>query len=287
MKEFNDIIKSLKDLLNIENIVDIFRHPELHAKEIPLLLAILSIFTLTIIIYYYISTYKKTIPVSTAEENIRKNSIFLGVSIGLTLVFIYIPTIYLMSSKSCLQCHKKTGNHDPYLEQAHSDIECGYCHIKIGYAGKVESFFKLTSKIAKVNFSGMKNLNDIFCVSSANCLSCHSNILYETRISKYIKVSHREIFSMFLDCSECHSFKIEKLPSEQVRIMKKCGFCHNGVKAQNHCAYCHTPIGNPSKFKEDLSEFPKNTIKGTDPIIENKEPSPSVNVEDSNLDLWQ
>ncbi|MCX7831587.1 MAG: cytochrome c3 family protein [Actinobacteria bacterium] len=280
MIEFTDLIKSLKDLLNFKNLLDIFRHPELHAKEIPLLLSILSIFTLAIIIYYYISTYRKVGSTSTAEEQLRKNSILFGVSVGLMVVFLYIPTIYLMSSNSCLQCHKKTGNHDAYLEQVHLSVDCRDCHIKIGYSGRIESFFKLTSKIARINFSGTGNQNDTCCVSSANCLSCHSSILYETRISKYIKVSHREIFSMFLDCSECHSFKIEKLPSEPLRIMKKCGYCHDGVKAQNDCGYCHTPVGNPPKFKEDLSDFPKTTIKGPNPVIEDKEPSPSVNVKD-------
>lgn len=273
---FNNFIRTV----DFSNIVDIFKNPEFHAKEIPLLLSILSIFTLAVIIYYYITIYRKHKKETPKEEKLRKNAMLLGFSVGLAIVFLYVPTLYFMSARSCLQCHQKTGNHFPLLEQAHSNVDCRECHIKPGLTGSLDGMFKLTSKIMKINLGRNYDLSLSCCISSQSCLNCHRYVLHETATVRYTKVSHREIFSMFRDCTSCHCFKTERQTLKPLEIMEKCSKCHDGISAKNNCNVCHTLIGKPSKNLPDLSNFPKTTISGEVPIYEGQEPSPSVNVKD-------
>jgi|GEM_PF-6200086 len=278
MKKLAAFLKQIKELLDLQNLIDIFKHPEFHAREIPLLIALISILTLTIVVFYYISLLRKIKVFSEEEKSFRKSAYYFAFFLGITLAALYLPTLYLISARSCLQCHAAHGNHNSVLEEAHKTADCRDCHLKAGVAGRIESFFGLMGKIAGINFTGRSPSDFSCCVSSSNCLSCHKYVLYETVNSHYIRVSHRELFSMYRNCLTCHDFNQEKYPYFSLLRMQKCLQCHDGARARAECNNCHTPLGNPSKIKPDLSDYPKVTIKGDVPVNEDAEPTPTVNI---------
>lgn len=278
MKKLAALLEQVKKLFDLQNLIDIFKHPEFHAREIPLLMALISILTLAIVIFYYISLLRKIKVVPEEEKSFRQSAYYFALFLGITLAALYLPAFYLISARSCLQCHSAHGNHNSVLEEAHKSVDCRNCHLKMGFPGKIESFFGLMDKIASINFAGRPPSEFSCCVSSANCLSCHKYVLYETVNSRYIRVSHREIFSLYRNCLTCHDFSQESYPYFSLLRMQKCLHCHDGAKARANCNNCHTPVGSPSKIKPDLSDYPKVTIKGAIPVNENKEPTPSVNV---------
>lgn len=280
MNKINQLLKTFKEVLNFSNLVDIFKHPEFHAREIPVLLAIFSLFTLAIIIYYYLVVYKQEEKLAPTPASLRKYAYLFAASVGLTILFLYIPVQYFMSARSCLQCHKSLGNHNPYLESVHINVDCKDCHLNPVFLNRMENLLNLTKKIATLNFSRNPKLTETCCVSSLNCLQCHRYVLYETVTSKYIRVSHREIFSKFKNCLDCHNFRLEKLPSEELIVMGKCGSCHDGISVKNSCDFCHTILSSPSKFKPDLLDYPKVTEQGENPVKEGKEPTPAVNIKE-------
>jgi hypothetical protein len=278
IKKISMFLKQIPELFDFQKLVDIFRHPEFHAREIPLLLALVSICTLTLVVFYYLSLLRKLEHIPEEEKSFRKSAYYFALFIGLTLLALYIPTVYLSSARSCLQCHSKYDNHDYLLETAHQNVDCRDCHLKMGISGRLESFFALMGKVTLINFTNRPPARFSCCVSSNNCLACHRYVLYETVNSNYIKVSHRELFSMYKDCLTCHDFSQEKNPYFSLLIMKKCQQCHDGVRVSAKCETCHSLVGSPSKIKPNLSDYPKVTIKGENPVDENAEPSPTVNV---------
>lgn len=84
------------------------------------------------------------------------------------------------------------------------------CHLKPGITGRLEGLFQLTSKVLKLNISGVKSAPYRLDASPENCARCHRSVLYETVISDYIRISHREIYSETKDCLSCHHFQMEK-----------------------------------------------------------------------------
>lgn len=277
MKHMISLFQEFKVILNWNLLKDIFKHPEAHTKELPIILSILSLITLSVIIYYYLTVIRKYQVEEPYELSLRKNGIYFAVSFAMTIVFLYVPLLYISSSRSCLNCHQHEGIHDIALEQPHKDVPCENCHIKRGYIGRFDAFFKLTSKIISYDVLQQRNFSNTCCISSENCLSCHYNILQETINSHFTRVSHREIIEKFNDCKVCHSFK-KGMPKSPLYIMQACGECHNGIEVSSTCETCHVPFGKLEKSMPNLENYPKVTEKGPPPVIEGKEPTPSVNL---------
>jgi hypothetical protein len=277
MKQILNLLENFKIIFDWNLLKDIFKHPEAHTKELPIILSILSLITLSIIIYYYITVIRKYRVDEPYEVSLRKNGIYFAVSFAITIVFLYVPLLYISSSRSCLNCHKPEGLHTTLLEQAHRNVPCESCHLKRGYVGRLEAFFKLTSKIISYDVLQERDFSNTCCISPANCLGCHYNVLQETVNSHFIQVSHREILEKFTDCSICHVFNKGK-PKSSLTVMQICGECHNGIEVSSRCETCHIPFGKIEDIKRDLEDYPKVTEKGPPPVTEGIEPTPSVNL---------
>lgn len=278
--KFSEIFKQLKSILKLDTLIDVFKRPELHAREIPFVLGTVSIVMLIIIAYFYVFFYRR-VKIERKPDEVRKKSGFLAIAflIAATASF-YVPGAYFTSKRSCLQCHQQKGNHSFVMEQYHLSIDCRECHLKPGTTGRLEGLFQLTSKVLSLNVTGMESDSFRLNASPANCVRCHRNVLYETVISNYIRISHREIYTELKDCLVCHHFQIEKRRFVELEKMGRCRNCHDGKKAKSDCSFCHTIGGEPSKIRPDLSDYPKVTIKGEAPVKTGEEPSPAVNIKD-------
>lgn len=278
--KFSEFAKQIRSILELESLIEIFKRPELHAREIPFLLAAVSLVMLVIIAYFYAFFYRR-LKIERNPVEFRKKSALLAVVflVAATACF-YVPGVYFTSKRSCLQCHQKKGNHSFVMEQHHLSTDCRECHLKPGITGRLEGLFQLTSKVLKLNISGVKSAPYRLDASPENCARCHRSVLYETVISDYIRISHREIYSETKDCLSCHHFQMEKRKFLELETMGRCRNCHDGKKAQNECSFCHVIGGEPSRIKPDLSDYPKVTVKGENPVKAGEEPSPAVNIRD-------
>lgn len=57
--KFSEFAKQIRSILELESLIEIFKRPELHAREIPFLLAAVSLVMLVIIAYFYAFFYRR------------------------------------------------------------------------------------------------------------------------------------------------------------------------------------------------------------------------------------
>ncbi len=274
------IISEIVRVLNPDVIKDILRNPEAHARELPVLLALLSILTLSIIIYYYIRVLRKTLVATPTEENIKKLSLYAAAAFAASIVMLYVPAAYVASSSSCLKCHNKEGNHYYPLDEIHQKVDCGECHTEKGFYGRMTSTLRLSNKIFALNVSKNIRIENSAPVSERNCIICHSDILDETINNGYIRVSHREIIEKFNRCKDCHVF--DTLFAEfntPTSVMEKCSRCHDGLRTSSDCQLCHTPFGRGKKYPPDLNDYPKVFDSTVSPVLDSTEPVPAINIQ--------
>lgn len=249
--------------------MEIILHPELHSKELPILLSAVVILIL-ILVLTTIIIYQRQEPLKIShEEKLRVALVWFISSLVIFFISSSVPILYLTSKENCFRCHKKD-SHIKEFEIAHQNIPCISCHSKEGLIGRIDNFFKVAGKIYKIVSN--KPVEKTFCISYNNCLSCHSDIVSSTVVRNRIIVRHKEIINEGQPCTNCHPATVRgrRIATSQ-RIMANCGRCHNERSASAKCVLCHTPFGSPPRFPPDLSNFPKVSISGENPLIESTE----------------
>lgn len=256
-------------IFNPETILEIILHPELHKRELPVLLSA-TVMLILVLVLTIIIIYQRQRPVEIApEERLRLALIGLISSMIIFIITSSVPTLYLISKENCARCHQKE-KHLAEFEIVHRNIPCASCHTQGGLIGDIDNYFKVAGKI--YNVISNEPVKKYFYISNENCLKCHFKITSSLSIRNRIIVRHKEIIDTGQPCVSCHPATDEgkRLMTSQ-RIMAACGKCHNEKTASAKCNICHTPLGNPPLGQPDLSNFPRVTITGENPLIESTE----------------
>lgn len=267
--------------ISLERILEIISHPELHSRELPLIMALITFLVLAVIIFFYLTYLRRYSARMPVEIKLRQAVVYFGASVVVFLIFLIVPALYLTSNRSCLNCHTEKGIHREDMEYYHRIIDCEQCHALPGISGRLATYFRLTGKIFNLSITGGQLSTFSCCVPPEVCLKCHQKISVNSAVNNRIKISHKEFLDVIPDCTSCHVF--EKSAARLITplaVMARCGKCHNTVNAPAACGYCHTPYGKTPVFRPLLDDYPKVTVKEENPvIIEGKEPTPVINIE--------
>lgn len=266
----------------LERMLEIISHPELHARELPLIMALVTFVVLAIIIFFYLTYQRKYSASLPTDIKLRSAVVYLAASLIVFILFMIVPLLYLTSNRSCLNCHTEKGIHREDMEYYHRVIDCEQCHTLPGISGKLATYFKLTGKIFNLSITGSRLTPYSCCVPPEVCSNCHEKALNSTLVNQRIKISHKEFISVIPDCSTCHVFQKSAVRLvSPLSVMSRCGECHDNKTAPAACGYCHTPYGNTPAFRPLLDDYPKVTVKEEGvPVLEGKEPTPVINIED-------
>ncbi len=160
----------------------------------------------------------------------------VGIMVAVALLGTYAAT---STNVYCAEtCHGTTDASTSWRDAGHTT--CRACHEQ----GLVGGFFgnsasRLRMVVAQVSGTQPKPGAGA-PVASAACLRCHGAIrkgVAET--TRGVKVSHAEILSAGLPCTDCHS-EAGHSKRAYTASMSKCVTCHNDKTASAKCATCHT-----------------------------------------------
>jgi len=244
----------------IKHISNVIMQPELHMREIPILigLGILLIFIFLVLIAI-IFVHPSGSSTQQVEERQLKASIRRRYMAGTIVGFLAIASLgltmtYASKSEFCAGCHEMRAAHKSFEESVHKEVACLSCHQEPGISGVfVEKLQLVEMVIAKSGVVGSVSEGP---VSNAVCLRCHKSILSEIKTKRIVRMKHEEPIEAGFKCLDCH-FSGNLFHSDKRRVLDKFGMslcvgCHNQKKASAECGTCHLSSGEiPASIKRD------------------------------------
>jgi hypothetical protein len=260
---FRDIsLKKIEKVFYIKQLIEIFKEPSLHQREITLIIGI-GVLLLFILIIIFALLFVK--PVEPSEKEIIKREkkvskwgsyILLAFLVILLLVAGSISFIYSNKSSFCISCHSKQILIKAWQKSSHKKVNCRRCHQQPGLIGIFDFQVRLVEMMAKkyINFGQSLDLK----VTNQPCLGCHKKILTRMGISRGIKIRHKEPVREGYLCLDCHSNKAIVHGREQSLakgIKAICSSCHERNEIKADCSTCH--INSGGKKRVELAKYPK------------------------------
>jgi hypothetical protein len=138
------------------------------------------------------------------------------------------------------------GEWEAWRAGPHKEVGCESCHIGPGVLGYL--FFLTDASVGLYETITGDYPDPITSnVPRRECLACHEETNKKTLTVGGIKVSHKEMFSAGLRCTNCHAAtghpaKSNVFFQQATPQMESCAQrdCHNGKDAPNGCGTCHT-----------------------------------------------
>lgn len=250
----------------IKHILNVIKQPELHMREIPILvgLGILLVFiVLVVVAIIFVRPVEK--PANRLEEKqlrarLRRNYIAILLFGSLAILFFGLTISYTSRAGFCAGCHEMNKAYLEAQKSVHRKVSCLTCHQQPGISGVFIEKLRLGEMlIAKTElFGGLTSTQ----VSNEACLRCHKGILSWTEQGKSIKMKHKEPLEAGYDCIDCH-FTRPVLHVDKKKLdtfgMSRCVDCHNQKKASAECGVCHQPAAVPQK-RASRSEYPMANV---------------------------
>ncbi|MBE0448647.1 MAG: NapC/NirT family cytochrome c [Actinobacteria bacterium] len=235
----------------INRIIDAIRQPELHTREIPIIigLAILLVFIILVLIAL-IFVRPSDRPIRRVEEkqlkvNLKSRYIALAVVGLLFIASAGFAIAYTSKPEFCARCHEMHSAYKLSTKLVHKNIGCLSCHQEPGIFGVLTEKLRLIEMaVAKSKIIGNVTGGP---VSNSVCLKCHKGILSAIETKRVVKMKHREPVEAGFKCLDCHFsknlFHVEKRRLDRFG-MSRCVNCHNQENASAECSTCHTGAGD-------------------------------------------
>ncbi|MCL4499951.1 MAG: NapC/NirT family cytochrome c [Chloroflexi bacterium] len=155
--------------------------------------------------------------------------------------FLFLVMISWATSNPyfCGSCHAMKPAVATWAQGPHKNLSCLSCHREKGLGGitirKLEDVRMLGSAAFAQEPRGLnKPIRDVIC------LGCHGDIKTQARVTRKVKVSHREFVNRGITCIDCHPDASHgKQDRSRAFVMQKCSTCHNGKQASAGCSTCH------------------------------------------------
>jgi hypothetical protein len=132
---------------------------------------------------------------------------------------------------------------------SHSMAGCSDCHVDPGPSGMLDFAVKSVPAFYSQLMSGPTTQNLLAVPNSAACLRCHKSDRTISPNGDLLIPHPKHVVDLAIKCAVCHKNLVHS-PSAQgfnKPEMATCLMdgCHDGVKAKNDCASCHTKIQVP------------------------------------------
>lgn len=246
----------------IDRVINVIRQPELHMREIPILigLGILLVFIL-LVLAAIIFVRPAERPNNRVEEKILRRAlrrsyfaiIFFGV---FTIITIGLSMSYASKPTFCAGCHEMQAAYQASQASLHKRVACSACHQEPGMSGVfIEKLRLIEMLIAKTQIVGAVTSAK---VANESCLRCHKGVLRGVKESQALKIKHKEPLEAGYSCTDCHYSKpVLHVSKRKLDMfgMSRCVECHNQKRASADCSVCHT-LGNSTVSKERRSSYP-------------------------------
>ncbi len=252
---------SFKNFIN--HMQAIIRQPELHMKEIPILIGLIILLVFIILtfiaIFFMKPSTKKAEPIEREKlvPKLKKLYIAIGVFSILTIVSIGFVLSYTARPGFCLSCHEMKEAYNKSPDVVHKGVGCLSCHQGPGIANMFIERLELAEMV--ITKSGVAGNVISPQVSNEACLTCHADIVKAVVVHGTIKVKHKEPLEAGYRCTECHFskglFHVEKRQLDNFG-MSRCVDCHNQTKAKADCKVCHTNQGGYVQIL-NRNDYPK------------------------------
>lgn len=135
-------------------------------------------------------------------------------------------------------CHSGTAVVEQRAKDPHKTVGCVACHedpLPLGVVDvPVSRIGHLVESVRRVQRSG------VTIVPVRRCLACHRDILGRTITVGPVRMSHAEPQRAGMTCDDCHTDTGHGGNVDPGAAMSECVVCHDGRKARNTCATCHT-----------------------------------------------
>ncbi len=248
------------DLFSREKLTDILRHPELHPREVPLLLGISVLILLVLVVVvalFFITTTDRPKPLRSVR--LRRSLAWFFALLLITLASGGVALAYFSSDHACASCHAFAVSHESWLARTHDDISCRRCHQDPGISGVVSQRLQMAVKVGAIY--AQSPIGTFPCVRSSRCLECHDDIVEQTIARNRLHIRHAEPVAAGYACTDCHPGRRigNRRLEREYRPMALCADCHDGAEADAACDTCHSAT-SPSGPPPDLSEYGKITV---------------------------
>ena len=236
--DFNELIK---------HITAVIKQPELHMREIPILigLGILAVFIFLILIaIIFVRPSKNKLKPLEAKELRRRvrKSYIVGLVLGVVAIgSLGVVMEFASRPEFCAGCHEMKQAYKASHASMHKNADCLSCHQEPGISGVFIEKFQLIEMV----FAKSKVVGDVTSAQVTNeaCLRCHKRILGSVEQVSTIRIKHKEPLEAGYSCTDCHfakrMFHIDKRKLDKLG-MSRCVDCHNQKKASAECPVCHT-----------------------------------------------
>lgn len=132
---------------------------------------------------------------------------------------------------------------DNWKDSTHSKVSCGQCHIHPGIGGFVSFAAQAVPAFYSQLLSGPDTTNLLQAPARVACEKCHTTTR-SVAPSGDLLIPHRaHVEVLGMECVTCHKDLVHSLnrrgfnrPEMELCLEQ----CHNGDKASNECADCHT-----------------------------------------------
>lgn len=247
----------------IKHITSVIKQPELHMREIPIVIGlailIIFIFIILIAIIFVRPSKKKLKPIEEKKlrRSVRKSyamAMLLGVAIIGSLGLV---TEFASRPEFCASCHEMKPSYKASLTSLHKHADCLSCHQEPGISGVfIEKLQLLEMVLAK-----SKVIGDVTSAQVTNeaCLRCHKDAIGQVHRVGTIKIKHKEPLEAGYSCTDCHFAKNMFHTKNNRKLdkfgMSRCVDCHNQKKASAACPECHS-VGNGTTPSVVRSDYP-------------------------------
>lgn len=187
--------------------------------------------------------------IKRGKRLIKDFNFYFAVAVLLVATYFLLMASLAPVNLACRLCH--SSEFRSFAESPHKELRCSNCHSGISLSGKLNFRFLLSSMPGYLIVDSTRKIE----VKNETCLFCHKNAIARTTSGKSgVRMSHREPNAEGYRCADCHT-KDAHAAKDLKRgylEMQVCFECHNGVKAEKKCGYCHTR----DDFKVPKNDYP-------------------------------
>lgn len=253
----------------INRILKVIHQPELHMREIPILIgiAILLMFIMLVLIAVIFvrpgGNQSKPTDQKQTIRSVRKRFIVLLAAGAFMIISSGIFMIYSSKPQFCAGCHEMRPAYNLSPKTSHKNIGCLSCHQEPGLTGIFIEKWQLAEMLtAKIGMAG-----DVMSgrVADESCLRCHEDITKAVKTVGSIRIKHKEPVQAGYKCTDCHfskkTFHAAKRKLDKFG-MSRCVDCHNQKKASAECGVCHIQ-GNSVTKNVNRTDYPMVNLPDT------------------------
>ncbi|TLM99356.1 MAG: hypothetical protein FDZ75_00240, partial [Actinobacteria bacterium] len=177
----------------------------------------------------------------------RRTVELVGVAVLVAIVVLVVPAVVASQPAFMKRFTDTVPAYRTWAVSVHAEVPCRSCHSSPGLVGQGAGAYRMLGAFYRSVFLREREFGDVTSPPNDACSSCHVDLRAVSPTGD-LRIPHRAHVSVLkMRCVTCHRYLVhdKSVEGDHRPRMADCLRCHDGKRAKNACATCHTRKAAP------------------------------------------